>query len=396
MILKTNRIESIDILRGLVMVIMALDHSRDYFHFSGLNAGGALGPTDMATTTPFLFFTRFITHYCAPVFVFLAGTSAYLYGSRKTKNGLFNFLFTRGLWLIVLEIFINNLIWQFDLGYNFIMLQVIWAIGLSMVCLSLLIYLPKKILILIGFILIAGHNLLDGIVMQGNNLSSVLWYILHQRHGFNVDSGQFIQISYPIIPWIGVIVLGYCFGTLYQKDFNVVLRKKWLLSLGLGSVIIFFVIRGINIYGDLAAWSVQKNTMYTILSFLNVTKYPPSLDYILITLGPSMLFLVCIENVKNKITGWLLVFGRVPLFYYFMHVLFIHTMAVASVLISGNWQNILLDDRAFSPSNMAKYGYSLMVVYLVWIIILLLLYPFCKKYMVYKANNKDKWWLSYL
>jgi uncharacterized membrane protein len=395
-LVKSNRIESIDILRGLVMVIMALDHTRDYFHFSGLNAGGALGPTDLATTTPFLFFTRFITHYCAPVFVFLAGTSAYLYGSRKTKNELFKFLFTRGLWLIILEIFINNLIWQFDLGFNFIMLQVIWAIGISMICLSLLIYLPKKILLIIGFILIFGHNLFDGIVMKGNNLSSILWYILHQRQGFSIDSGQIIVIGYPIIPWIGVIVLGYCFGTLYVKDFNSLLRKKWLLFFGLGSVILFLILRAVNIYGNLDAWSVQKNTMFTILSFLNVTKYPPSLDFILITLGPSMLFLIYIENVKNKITEWLLVFGRVPLFYYFIHVLLIHTFAVASVLISGNWQNILLDDRAFSPVNMAKYGYSLFVVYLVWIVIVLLLYIPCKKYMIYKASNRDKWWLSYL
>ena len=313
-IVKSTRIQSIDILRGVVMVIMALDHTRDYFHLPGLTAGGALGPTDMATTTPFLFFTRFITHYCAPVFVFLAGTSAFLYGSKKSKSELFKFLFIRGIWLIFLEFIVNNFLWQFDIGYNLIVLQVIWAIGLSMLFLSFLIYLPKKILLLFGFILIAGHNLLDSIVMQGNSLESSIWYALHQRHQILLEGGRALRFSYPIIPWIGVIVLGYCFGALYKRDFDPSLRKKYLLRLGLGAIAAFFIIRGINIYGDLSPWSIQKNTTFTILSFFNVTKYPPSLAFILITLGPALLFLIYIENIKNKITDFFLVFGRVPLF----------------------------------------------------------------------------------
>lgn len=396
-LVKSTRIESIDILRGVVMVIMALDHTRDYFHVSNSALTAAISPTDMATTTPFLFFTRFITHYCAPVFVFLAGTSAFLYGSKKTKPELFKFLISRGIWLIALEIIINNLFWQFDLHYNLIVLQVIWAIGLSMVFLAFLIYLPKKLLLVVGFLLIVGHNLLDNIVMQGNSLKSIVWYVLHQRQQIQLDSGQDIRFSYPIIPWVGVIVLGYCFGTLYSKGFSTQLRKKWLLGLGISAIILFFVLRGMNVYGNLTPWATQKNATFTVLSFFNVTKYPPSLAFVLITLGPALLFLICIENIKNKVTDFFLVFGRVPLFYYFLHILVIHSFAVIVTLVSGiDWQTLIDTNRGLSAQNLAKYGYSLWIVYSVWILVVALLYPLSNKYMIYKANNRDKWWLSYL
>jgi len=391
---KSKRIESIDILRGVVMIIMALDHVRDYFHYGSFFTD----PTNLETTTPFLFFTRFITHYCAPVFVFLAGTSAFLYGSKKTKTELFKFLFTRGLWLILLEIVINNLIWTFDFTYSSIFLQVIWAIGLSMVILSFLIYLPKKIMLVFGIVLVAGHNLLDGILMQGTSLKSIVWYILHQQNMIPVgQNGNAIGFWYPIIPWIGLITLGYCFGRLYTKGFNIEIRKKWLLIIGFGSIALFFILRGINIYGDLVPWSTQKDLTYTILSFFNVSKYPPSLDYLLITIGPALLFLYGIETIKNKLTDFFLVFGRVPLFYYFIHVLVIHVFAIIGMLIfGGNWQDMIITSEGFTNEKLATYGYSLFVVYLVWIGIIFLLYPFCKKYMIYKANNKGKWWLSYL
>jgi len=391
---KSKRIESIDILRGVVMIIMALDHVRDYFHYGSFFTD----PTNLETTTPFLFFTRFITHYCAPVFVFLAGTSAFLYGSKKTKTELFKFLFTRGLWLILLEIVINNLIWTFDFTYSSIFLQVIWAIGLSMVILSFLIYLPKKIMLVFGIVLVAGHNLLDGILMQGTSLKSIVWYILHQQNMIPVgQNGNAIGFWYPIIPWIGLITLGYCFGRLYTRGFNIEIRKKWLLIIGFGSIALFFILRGINIYGDLVPWSTQKDLTYTILSFFNVSKYPPSLDYLLITIGPALLFLYGIETIKNKLTDFFLVFGRVPLFYYFIHILVIHVFAIIGMLIfGGNWQDMIITSEGFTNEKLATYGYSLFVVYLVWIGIILLLYPFCKKYMIYKANNKDKWWLSYL
>ncbi len=392
-IIKSTRIESIDILRGLVMVIMALDHVRDYFHYGSF----FVDPTNLETTTPILFFTRFISHYCAPVFIFLAGTSAYLYGTKKTKKQLSFFLFTRGLWLIVLEIIVNNLIWTFDLTYSFSILQVIWAIGLSMIVLSALIHLSYKTVLLIGILLVVGHNLLDGITMQGSSLTSIFWYILHQRMRLVLSPNLMIAFAYPIIPWIGVISLGYCFGKLYQTNFNALKRKQYLLRFGLGATILFFVIRSINIYGDLIPWTAQKNITYTILSFFNVTKYPPSLAYILITLGPALLFLYAIEHIKNKLTDFFLVFGRVPLMYYFLHVLVIHLVAIIGILMfGGEWSYMILTVDVFTNARLLDYGYSLTVVYLVWIGIVLLLYPISKKYMIYKSKNKDKLWLSYL
>jgi len=392
-ILKTNRIESIDILRGLVMIIMALDHTRDYFYF-----GSFLGnPTDLETTTSILFFTRFITHFCAPVFVFLAGTSAFLYGSKKTESELFKFLFSRGIWLVFLEIVLNNFIWTFDIFHDKFILQVIWTIGFSMICLSFLIFLPKKIILTLGIILVAGHNALDGIVMQGSSLKAILWYLLHQEQRIS-SLGPFDMVifKYPLIPWIGLMALGYYFGNLYKKDFDPSLRKKWLLLLGFGSIALFFIVRGINIYGDLVPWTVRDTTTKTILSFFNVTKYPPSFSYLLITMGPSFLFLYAVENYKNKITDFLLVFGRVPLYFYFIHVFLIHLLAIIGLLIfGGNWQILILNGAGFSQ-DLITYGYSLGVVYLVWIFIILILYPSCKKYMIYKAKNKEKWWLSYL
>lgn len=390
---KSRRIESIDILRGVAMVIMALDHVRDYFHYGSF----FVNPTDLETTTPFLFFTRFITHNCAPAFIFLAGTSAFLYGSKKSKPELSRFLLSRGIWLVFLEIVVNNLIWTFDITYSHQIFQVIWAIGLSMIALSFMIYLPKKALLVIGIILIAGHNLLDGIIMDGNGPGSILWYVLHQRTRVLFGPDHLVTIAYPVIPWIGLMILGYCFGTFYKRGFDTRLRKKWLLGLGFGAIGLFYILRGINGYGDLHPWSGQKDIVYTILSFFNVTKYPPSLDYILITIGPALLFLYAIEPVKNKFTDFFLVFGRVPLFYYFLHVLVIHAFAIFGIMLfGGNWQDMILSLDNFSKAGLIDYGYSLFVVYIIWIAIVLLLYPFSKKYMLYKAKNRDKWWLSYL
>jgi len=392
-LVKSTRIESIDLLRGLVMIIMALDHVRDYFHLGAF----INDPTNMETTTPLIFFTRFITHFCAPVFVFLAGTSAFLYGRKKTKAELFKFLFTRGLWLIFVEIIIMSLIWWFDISFGFINLQVIWAIGLCMIVLSLLIYLPKKAIIVFGLLLVFGHNLLDGITVQGQSFSSIIWYILHQSNFVQFTPNHMVAFFYPILPWIGVMALGYCFGNLYNKGFDVRLRKQWLLQLGIGAIVLFLILRGINAYGDLVPWSIQKNNTFTVLSFFNVSKYPPSLAFLLITLGPGFLFLYATEKIKNRLTNFTIVFGRVPFFYYILHIFFIHLAALIGLIITGgNWKDMILNGETLTTNKMADYGYSLLVVYLVWIGIVLLLYPICKKYMTYKLNNKHKWWLSYL
>jgi uncharacterized membrane protein len=390
-LVKSTRIESIDLLRGVVMVIMALDHVRDYFHLGAMN----YDPVNMDTTTPSLFFTRFITHYCAPIFVFLAGTSAFLYGTKKTKAQLTKFLMTRGLWLIFIEIVVMSFLWWFDISYGFINLQVIWAIGLCMILLGLIIYLPFKFIIVLSLIMVFGHNLLDGIVMQGSSLKSTIWYILHQQNFAPI--GTRFSIFYPIIPWVGVMALGYCFGELYKSGFDIRLRKKWLLGFGIVSILIFLILRFINVYGDPIPWSVQKNGAFTIMSFLNVYKYPPSLLYLLITLGPGFLFLYATESIKNKVTDFFLVFGRVPFFYYVIHVFIAHLSAlIIHVILGGNWRDLILDASIFTTTKMSTYGYSLFVVYMVWIAIVLLLYIPCKKYMIYKASNRDKWWLSYL
>lgn len=391
--IKTNRIESIDVLRGLVMIIMALDHVRDYFYYRAFFSD----PTNLETTTPILFFTRFITHYCAPVFVFLAGTSALLYGSKKTKPELFRFLFSRGIWLVFLEIVVNNLIWTFDFSYSVQIFQVIWAIGFSMICLSFLIYLPKKVILIIGIIFVAGHNALDGFVLSGQGFHEIIWYAFHQQQFLVINPHHLIIIQYPLIPWIGLMALGYLFGTFYEKNFDAFTRRKWLLRIGFGALALFFILRFLNVYGDLVPWRIQDTTTKTILSFFNITKYPPSMLYLCITLGPAMLFLYAFETTKNKLTDFFLVFGRVPMFYYFTHALLIHLAALVGILISGgNWKDMILNADAFMHPNFNDYGYSLFTVYLVWIGIVLLLYPFCKKYMTYKENNKDKWWLSYL
>lgn len=390
--IKSSRIESIDILRGLVMVLMALDHTRDYFHYGAFFSN----PTDLETTTPFLFFTRFITHYCAPIFIFLAGTSAYLYGAKKTKAQVFRFLITRGFWLIFLAIIVNNFLWKFDVTYSFIILQVIWAIGLCMILLSFATYIPIKVLLIVGIVLVAGHNLLDSITVEGSSFTSVIWYILHQQQ-FILLGDTMVAFAYPIIPWFGLITLGYCFGKLYSKDFSLEKRKTYLLSIGIASIILFFVVRGTNIYGDLVPWTAQNTTTKTVLSFFKVSKYPPSLSYILITMGPALLFLYAIENIKNKVTDFLLVFGRVPLFYYFLHIFLIHVLAIVGILLfGGNWEHMILTKDVFMNAKLLDYGYSLFTVYMVWLLVIALLYLPSKKYMIYKANNKDKWWLSYL
>jgi uncharacterized membrane protein len=290
-----------------------------------------------------------------------------------------------------------DFIWFFDINYNTIMLQVIWAIGISMIVLGILIYLPRKVILVLALILIAGHNLLDGITMEGKSFASVIWYIFHQ-YSFVEFSENFVMIvAYPVLPWIGVMALGYCFGGFYTNDFDVAMRRKWLLRLGLGAIILFFILRSINVYGDPVPWAIQKNTTFTILSFLNVTKYPPSLSFLLITLGPALLFLYATETIKNKFSGFFLVFGRVPFFYYILHILIIHFFALIILVITGgDWKILILNESAFTSAKFASYGYPLWVVYLIWISIVLLLYPLSKKYMIYKASNKDKWWLSYL
>jgi uncharacterized membrane protein len=375
------------------MIIMALDHVRDYFH-----AGAFLyDPLDLSKTTLILYFTRWITHFCAPIFVLLAGTSAFLSGQRKTKKQLSFFLLTRGIWLIILEETVVNFEWFFNIHFNFFIFGVIWVLGLCMVFLSALIFLPRKWLLAFGLIMVAGHNLLDKTVVPSNDAWGFFWGILHQQKVFQ-NGHLHIAEFYHLIPWLGVMTLGYCLGPLFTGSFDPARRQKILLRLGIGSWILFIIIRSINVYGDFYPWSTQRSPLITLLSFLNIHKYPPSLDYLLVTEGFALVFLSLTENVSNRLTKFISVFGRVPMFYYLCHLLLIHLGAMLAAVLTGyHWYDMVsFDDWITELPRFRGYGFSLGFVYLIWIVLILILYPICKKYDRYKSQNKGKWWLSYL
>jgi len=392
--IKPARIESIDLLRGIVMIVMALDHVRDYFHADAF----LYDPTDMSKTSVVLFFTRWITHYCAPVFLFLAGTSAFLIGLRKSKQELSMFLLKRGLWLVFLELTIVNFAWFFNTQFSLITLFVIWALGIGMIVLAACIHLPFKATLAIGALMVIGHNAFDNFHVEGNNVDAIFWSMVHQFQGFPLSKNYFLFIGYPLVPWIGVMMLGYCFGTFYQTSYRQAARRKILLYLGTGLVALFVLIRFINGYGDPHPWSAQPNPVFTVLSFLNVTKYPPSLLYVLVTLGPAILFLAVSENYYGAISQKIKVLGRVPMFYYLLHLYLIHLLAVAAALLTGyDASDMVFNTWVTNSPNLVGYGFNLWVVYVVWISVVLILYPLCKWYDTYKAlEQRSKRWLSYI
>jgi uncharacterized membrane protein len=385
-----KRIESIDLLRGLVMIIMALDHVRDYFHADNF----LFSPTDLTRTNASIFFTRWITNFCAPAFVFLAGTSALLMGQRKSKTELSRFLFTRGLWLVFLELTVVNFAWFFNPHYPFFRLQTIWSLGISMMALSILIYLPKKIILVIGLLILFFHNGLDNIHVNGTGWNAFIWDAIHERKTL-IFFGRSFRIGYPVLPWIGIMALGYSFGSLYRKEVDASRRKTYLLTLGISASILFVVIRAANVYGDMVPWSVYNNPVTTLLSFLNVTKYPPSLEYALMTLGPCIIFLALAEKPLGKLGLAITRIGRVPMFFYILHLYLIHLGAMLAIeFTGGSWRSMIVPANDFS--YLKGYGFSLAGVYLVWIVLILILYPLCKWYDQYKTGHREKWWLSYL
>lgn len=392
-LLKQGRIESIDVLRGIVMIIMALDHVRDYFHHDAF----LHSPTDLTQTSVFLFFTRFVTHYCAPVFVFLAGISAYLFGIKKSKSELAFYLFSSGLWMVFSEFFIISLVLTFNPTYPMFNLQVIWAIGISMIVLSALIYINKTIILVVAILLISAHNLLDKVHVAGAGLPAFFWSLLHEDGDFVF--GHFnVLVHYPVIPWIGIIALGYYFGSFYKSGYDPAKRKKNLLGIGSAMSTVFFLLRAFNIYGDAGHWDVQKSLGFSILSLLNVTKYPPSLLYVLITLGPALIFLALTEKPLNAVAKKIAVFGRVPFFYYVLHLFLIHLVATAGAVLCGySWSDMILTTRVNRMPGLKGYGFDLSVVYFVWIGVTLFLYPCCKWFDRYKRMHQSgRWWLSYL
>ena len=391
--ISTGRIKSIDLLRGLIMLIMALDHTRDYFHADSFY----FDPLDLQKTTLLLYFTRWITHLCAPIFVLLAGTSAFISGQRKTKKELASFLIKRGIWLIILEETVVNFAWFFNIEFSFFILGVIWVLGCSMIILAGLIFLPRKAILFIGLIVVFGHNLLDKIHFPEHNIMGLAWGVLHERKVFTFGHRAVME-GYHIIPWAAVMALGYCLGEIFARGFDPAKRKRILFQLGTASIILFIIIRSINLYGNLYPWSHEATPMLSFLSFMNISKYPPSLDYLLITEGIGLLFLSLTENVSNRLSKVISVYGRVPMFYYLLHIYLIHLIALVAVVLTGHpWTDMTSFTTWISGMpNLRGYGFSLGVVYLIWIAVIVILYPPCKLYDEYKARHKEKWWLSYL
>jgi uncharacterized membrane protein len=363
-------------LRGLVMVIMALDHIRDYtsmYHFD---------PADLTQTTIPLFITRWVTHFCAPVFMFVAGVGTGLGEiNGKSKKQLSHFLWTRGLWLVLLELTVVKLGWTFNFSNHTIYLLVIWALGMSMITLAALIYVPKKWLLFFGLIMLFGHNLLDGIDPETFGSLSFLWKILHVQSTFNLGPLEFLAY-YPVIPWIGVMTLGYVFAEFYRMEAKN--RQQKMLILGGVTTLLFLVIRGINVYGDMSPWSVQPTIGMTIVSFFNVTKYPPSLSYLLMTLGPSIMLLAIFERIHWKVSDFLIVFGRVPMFFYIVHLYLIHALSVILGLFQGYPIADMMHDFEQLPPN---FGVGLVATYFWWVLLIILTYFLCRSYIKFKRGK---------
>ena len=383
---KRTRLESVDLLRGTVMVIMALDHVRDFLGVPGIS------PTNLAVTTAPLFFTRWITHFCAPVFFLLTGTGSYLALGRKSKPELSKFLLTRGIWLIFVEVVpLRCLGWQFNFDYRVTVIFVLCALGWSMIVLSGLIFLPDWLVTTFGVVIILTHNLLDKI--QSTN---PIFILLHGQ-GFLLNTSRHVVfVAYPILPWIGVTAAGYGLGQIYRWDAE--WRRMFLMRLGLCLTVAFPLLRWTNVYGDPSRWSMQKSAAFTVLSFLNTTKYPPSLLFLLMTLGPALLFLRAFDGGTPRAMRPLLVYGRVPMFYYVLHVPLTHLITVILCYaryghIYWMFQSPTLGEFPVTPPP--GWGFSLPVIYLVWVIVVVTLYPLCLWFSRLKQRRSDAW-LSYL
>ena len=389
------RLSSIDALRGAVMIIMALDHVRDFFHVGAMS----FSPTDLTRTWPILFFTRWITHFCLPVFMFAAGMGAFLLGQRnRTKHQLSWFLWTRGVWFIVLELTVMQLAYTFNFSFTLVFLLILWVFGICMIAMAWLIYLPTRWLAALSVVVIVFHNCLDGIDADRFGSFAWLWNLLHQPGPFSV-AGRQVLAPYTFLPWIAVLAAGFCFGQVLLLE--PATRRRIMLSVGLVLTILFVAVRAINRYGDPAPWAHQKSAVFTVLSFLNCTKYPGSLDFLLMTLGPSLLVLAFLDPLKFKPGNPLIVFGRVPMFYFVLHFYLIHALALLAAWIRyGSSAATFMFHTLPSmggPQQLfpANFGYSLGAVYGVWLLTVVLLYPVCRWFARVKATRSD-WWLSYL
>jgi uncharacterized membrane protein len=385
------RIESVDVLRGIIMVLMALDHTRDYFGVAGVN------PTDPATTTVALFFTRWITHFCAPVFFLLTGTGAFLALRRRTVAGLSRFLLTRGLWLIFLEVVLLRCLgWQFNFDYRVTMLTVLWALGWAMIVLSALVHLSPRVVTVIGAAMILTHNLLDPITAASLGSLAPLWTVLHAPNVLWSDGQHMVFAAYALIPWVGVTAVGYGLGQIYRWD--VARRRRFLVQMGIALIVAFVALRTVNLYGDPARWATQRSPAFTVLSFLNVTKYPPSLLFLLMTLGPALLVLRAVDGGMPTLLRPVLVYGKVPMFYYVLHIVLIHLLAVVICYArygSAHWMFESPTLGQFPVTQPPGWPFALPMVYLIWVGVVAMLFPLCRWFAGVK-RRRTEWWLSYL
>jgi uncharacterized membrane protein len=377
------RLESVDLLRGAVMVLMALDHVRDYF----MNI--RLDPTDLSRASAALFLTRWVTHFCAPVFMFLAGAGAYLSG--KPRPELARFLATRGLWLIILEETLSKYGMFFNLAPWVVMAVVLWALGWSMIVLAALVYLPRPAIVAFGVATVALHNMFDGVRAADLGRFAPLWRVLHEPGQVQFPGGLVLAVMYPLVPWVGVMALGYAFGP--WLSLPAAQRRRKVLALGLALIAAFVALRAANVYGDPRPWSPQRDALFTLFSFLNCQKYPPSLLFLLMTLGPALVALALLDRGLGPLGRPLRTLGRVPLFFWLMQWPVAHGLAVAVNAARGvpvGWM------FAFPPfQSPPGYGYGLPTVYLMWVVALLILYPMCHWFAELKRRRRDPW-LSYL
>jgi uncharacterized membrane protein len=380
------RLDSVDRLRGLVMVLMALDHVRDFFGDMTFYA------LDLTKTNVALYFTRWISHFCAPTFVFLTGVGTALYGSRGRSTGQVSwYLFSRGLWIVILEGLVLTPLWRGgDFSYHFVFGQVFWAIGASMMVLSLLVWLPRAAVLIFALLLIEGHNAFDSLTPDVFGSLDWLWRILHAGGNVKVTSHLTFQAAYPLIPWVGVLAAGYVFGPVLRMEKAD--RRTWVLGLGAFLTVGFFVLRATNVYGDLFPWKLKKDETFTVLSFLDCYKYPPSLCYLMMTLGPALLLLAAFEANWGPLGDILTVFGRVPMFYYLLHLPLILGLALLTLSFGAAQNgNVTVDDIIKSGG----LQFSLPLVYAVWLLVILILYFPCRWYAGVKSRSKSAW-LTYL
>lgn len=376
-----HRLVSIDLLRGLVMIVMALDHTRDFFSAGGFN------PRDVAD--PALFLTRWVTHFCAPTFIFLAGISAFLYGTRgRSTAEVSRYLLTRGLWLVLIEFTLVRLGWQFSFNLNMFATQVIFAIGASMIVLAALVHLPRWAVAAIGLAMIAGHNLLDPIKADQFGAAAPLWHLLHQPGRLDLGGIRLIAL-YPLIPWIGVMAAGFALGPMFLA--GRVARRLWLFGLGAAVTVGFILLRASNFYGDPSPWVKHDGALATVLSFINCEKYPPSLLYLAMTLGPALIALAAFEQARGRVSDWVATFGRVPFFYYVIHIFVLHAAALLFAWATMGDAVWLLGASVKPPG----YGLGLPGIYVVWLAVIIALYPLCRWFAAIKARRHE-WWWSYL